>query len=115
MQAAIQKSELLSALRWTSPVKPDVPPPISGAYTEGWTYNAHSMRVEIAWSSVSRHGIGYAPSASEKYRTASQRPKWLFSSRDKAIAALRHDIENASAELLLRCDKMMDNESDRKS
>jgi|GEM_PF-2756277 len=102
--AAIRKSELMAALRWTAPIRPDVAPPEPGlsGFTEGWTYNVHSRSVGRAWSTSIGHG--YGPITSH----VSQEPIWLFSVRELAYAAMRHEFELQSAKTLLEIDKEME-------
>lgn len=106
--AAIHRAELLAALRWTDAVEKDVPPPINGSdkFTTGWRFNSYSMRVDQAWSGSNSNGSGNPPNIIEnKYRSASQGGVWLYSTEQKAYAAMRHEIELESAKKLLQCDK----------
>lgn len=109
MEAAIYRCELLAALRWTSEVKPDVPPPVGGPfeYTEGWRYNAYSAKVYRAWSGCVRHGEGDAPTENDKYKSASQNGISLYSTREKALAAMRYEVEVQSAKKLLEIDTLI--------
>lgn len=109
MDAAIERAELLAALRWTAPIAPDVAPPRSGAdgYTEGYTFNAYSRTVQYEWSSSVSHGTGTAPKEGERYRSGSQGPQWMYSTKAKALSALRHDIETDTARKLLAIDKQL--------
>ena len=104
--AAIQRAETLAALRWTGPVSRDVPIPESG-YSQGWDYNEHSTRVWLAWSSLASHGDGEAPKQYDAYRSASQNGRSLFSTRARALAALRHAIESTTATRLLNIDRQI--------
>jgi hypothetical protein len=107
MDAAIQKAELLAALRWTAPVEKDLPPPDkSGEYSEGWDCNLSAQRVYVAWSDYVGHGSGHAP-INYSQRNGSQKSIWLYSTREKALAALRHAIEKEAASKLLACDKQI--------
>lgn len=107
MQAAIDRAETLAALRWTNPVEKDVPPPkgVVG-FSEGWTCNAHSGRVEPGWSTSVAHGFGPVP-VNDRFRSGQQNSCWLYSTKAKAYAAMRHEIEKQSAERLLKCDRAM--------
>lgn len=106
MQAAIDRAELLAALRWTAPVAKDVPPPTDGGYSEGWTYNAHSLVVERGWSTSVSHGSGTVPER-DKYRSGSQNARWMFSTEARALAAMRYELETMAAEKLMKCDRRM--------
>lgn len=105
MQAAIDRAELLAALRWTSPVERDVPPPSDG-YSEGWTYNAYSKRVERGWSKCVSHGSGPVP-VDGRYTSASQGAQWMYSTEAKALAAMRHELETMAAKSLLEVDRKL--------
>ena len=107
MKAAIDRAELLAALRWSAPVERDVPPPTNGKYSEGWTYNAYSMAVARGWSTSVSHGSGPAPTGQDRYTSGSQGARWMFSSEAKALAAMRHELENKAAVALLECDRRM--------
>ena len=106
---------IVSALRWTAPVERDLPPPASGermsSYTSGFDFNAHSVTVSPAWSSSTVHSIGYA--APSKY-SASQNCRTLFSTKLKALQAMRYEVELASAKKLAGIDKMIAEETNSK-
>lgn len=103
MNAAIERAEMLAALRWTAPVERDVPiPELFGSETSGWDFNKHSREVFRAWSGSVRNGFG------AKYGgSASQGGRALFSTRQRALAALRYAMECEYASALLRVDKAM--------
>lgn len=113
-QAALDRCETLAALRWTDPVERDVPAPTHesphGTYTEGWNYNEHSQMVWLGWSGPVSHGDGPAPSGG-LYRSGSQNPRSMFSSKLLALKAMRNEIERMSAEKLLKVDRMISEES----
>jgi len=96
MDAAIARAETLAALRWTEDVKPDLPVPEWGQHTDGWI--VFSDRVEEAWSESVRHGLGRDRSH------GSQRGIPLYSTRARALKALRHQTEMAAAERLRAID-----------
>lgn len=104
---------LVAALRWTEPVLRDVPPPYGGAakYSEGFTFGAYSVTVEQAWSTAVAHGKGPAPEGRELYRSGSQGARSLFSTRRKALQALRHEIELESAAKLAKVDQMLEEDA----
>ena len=108
-EARLERAETLAALRWTAPVEKDVPPPEgAGIYSEGWTFNAYAKRVEICWSSVIYHGFGRAPQKGEMHRSAAQGVKWLFSTEEKALAAMRHEVERQAAADLFAIDRKIE-------
>jgi hypothetical protein len=99
---ALDDARLLGALRWTSPVSPDVPPPEYGApnrLSTGWALCG--PMVEVACSSSVFHGIGRTD------KTTSQQPRWLYSSKLLALKALRHELERRSAMELAAIDKQI--------
>lgn len=105
--ALLLRVEILAALRWTAPVEKDLPPLQvngDGEYTYGWDFNEHTLKVFKAWSSSIYHGDGHDPKALG--RTASQGAAFLFSTPQKALAALRHAVELKAAKDLLRVDKI---------
>jgi len=105
MQAAIDRAETSTALRWTNPVHRDVGVPKDG-YSEGWDYNAWSKTVYIAWSDAVSHGTGPAPKAGA-YRSGSQGPRRYYSTEALALAAMRHEIELKTATELLKIDRQI--------
>lgn len=103
--AAIKQIALLGALRWTSPVKKDIPVPQSfGESTSGWDYNTHSSSVNQKWSDSVSHGDG--PARTNRF-CGSQNGRALFSSELLALKALRHAVELECAEKLRRIDEQI--------
>jgi hypothetical protein len=98
------------ALRWTEPVKKDVPPPTGGisALTSGFVFNAYSARVDPAWSSCVTHGVGM-PAPSNRY-SGSQNCISMFSTRLLALRALRHAVELETATKLAGIDLQIEKE-----
>lgn len=82
------------ALHWTSEVKPDVPPPIGPALTTGWLFNSYSKTVTPACSSSSGHGTG------QDTRPTTKGARSLYSTKERALRALRHAMEQQYAEAL---------------
>ncbi|MFN9185114.1 MAG: hypothetical protein ACK5WG_00950 [Betaproteobacteria bacterium] len=105
MQAAIDRAETLAALRWTWPVERDVGVPLQG-HSEGWDYNANSQRVWKGWSDRVAHGEGKAPEAG-KYRSGAQGSRRMFSTEARALAAMRHEIEQRAAADLMKVDRQI--------
>ena len=106
MQAAIDRAETLAALRWTAPVERDVGVPLQG-YSEGWDYNPHAQRVWFGWSDRVAHGEGKAPDQGSRYRSGSQGSRRMFSTHAKALAAMRHEMEQKAAAELLKVDRQI--------
>jgi hypothetical protein len=105
MQAAIDRAETLAALRWTEPVERDIGIPEKG-FSEGWDYNTHSQRVWIGWSDRVAHGSGPAPT-DFRIRNGSQGSRKMFSTKAKALAAMRHEVEKNAASELLKIDRLI--------
>lgn len=98
---------LRAALRWSddSDIEPDVPPPTASFdLTTGWTFNAYSRRVMVACSSSFAHGIGRTD------QTNSQRPLSLYSTRGRALRALRVALEKEFAVELAKIDAEIEKE-----
>ncbi len=99
------------ALRWTdsSDIAPDVPPPDGwGELTTGWTFNAFGRRVEVACSSGGLHAVGRTD------KTTTQRALALFSTRERALRALRAlrvALEHEFATELAKIDALLSSES----
>lgn len=98
-----------SALMWTLPIAPDVPPPGHGDYTsgsmsltKGFLHNAYSSRVEPACSSSISHNFG------SNERTNQQRAVWLYSTRVLALRAMRYEVERQSAVRLMEIDRLIE-------
>jgi hypothetical protein len=104
MNAAIDRAETLAALRWTAPVERDVMPPERGGYTEGWDFNVYSMQVWRGWSSCVSHGIGPAP-IEGRHHSGSQNARRMFSTKEKALRAMRHEMELQFAADLLKVER----------
>ena len=103
--AAILKASTLAALRWTSPVEPDLmPPTVWKEVVTGWLYNSYNSCIYQTWSTTINHGSGdYSEGA-----YASQKSVKQYSTRILALKALRYDTELKNARELLRIDKMID-------
>ena len=120
MQAAIDRAELLSALRWSAPVDRDVAPPdrgyssgYSSGYSEGWDFNAYNQTVWLGWSSSIHHGTGPAPKDGERYLSASQQCRSMYSTKALALAALRHEVERRVAADLMKIDRQIADAKDQ--
>jgi hypothetical protein len=101
-----------AALRRTSPVEPDVIPPhpqaLSRELSTGFAIVGElsdSARVEVACSSSVSHAVGYTD------RTTTQNPKALYSTRLRALRALRYKVEARCAALLRKIDRWIEEET----
>jgi hypothetical protein len=94
---------LALALRFTdAPEEPDIPAPIPGAAaTTGWTFNKYSRVVGQAWSESNSHGDGPMRIPA---RVASQQGIPLYSTKLRALRALRRNLERLCAEQLRAID-----------
>lgn len=104
MKAAIDRAETLAALRWTQPVEPDVMPPMQmGVYVEGWNYSTSTFKVNKEFTGSHTHGFGpLGDGGPIREYVGSVR---LYSTKAKALAALRHCVENQAAKKLLDIDR----------
>jgi hypothetical protein len=102
-ERAQRQLRVVGALRWSdySVPEPDVKPPSIGqgsTLTEGWMFNVHTQRVFVACSSASGHALNRVD------QTTSQGSLALYSTRVRALRALRCAMEQAFAEQLDRID-----------
>lgn len=105
VDAELRRANVLAALRWTGAVEPDVPPPTGEGYTSGWIFNVYYKTVEQAWSSALSHGDGLGPKpAQQSFRRG---PICMFSTRAKALAALRNELERQCANSLADVDALL--------
>lgn len=95
-----QQGQIRAALRWTDPAPPpDVMPPEGYAeLSTGFLFNAHSSRINVACSGAASHARGQTD------RTTSQGARRLYSTRLRALQALRNAVEQECAERLARID-----------
>lgn len=95
-----------AALRFTQDVERDLPPPQNfSGLSKGWNYNASLsyFRVEKACSSSVGHGDGWE-------RTCSQCPLSLFTTKLKALMAMRRELEQECAKILAKVDLQIEEE-----
>ncbi len=98
LDEALLRIELLTAFHWTSPIEPDIPVPKNGLVS-GWMYTLNSRNVYAAWSTSNKHGdMPYTPQFWYGNGIA------LYSTKTKALAALRNAIEVQVAKDLLDID-----------
>jgi hypothetical protein len=129
-KAALAAAELAArvnqALRWSMPapwreeaVGKDLPPPSTfGDHTLGWSINLHrilsgysggldSHAVYSSWSSTGGHGTGHE----DPGKHGSQRACSQYSTRLRALRALRCELEQWAAERLEKIDQMIAREA----
>lgn len=102
--AAEQAAREAAALRWTddSDIAPDVAPPDRyDVLSEGYYIIVSARRVVIACSSSVAHGIGRAD------KTNSRDSIWLYSTRERALRALRCAMEREFAAELAKIDAQL--------
>lgn len=106
--AELEKQLLLArALRFTDPVEPDVPIPATFGkerLAKGFLFNAYTPRVVPACSSSVFHAFG------RNDQTDSQGARRLFSTRLRALRALRHAVEMECAQKLAGIDLQIEQE-----
>lgn len=106
--AAILEAKINRALRWSDVpyVERDVPLPESMGYSSGWDCFAYkdTFRVQEAWSSSTSHGTGPVPKPGV-YSGGSQDGKLLYSTRERALRAVRCDVEMRFARVLAAIDE----------
>lgn len=98
------------ALRWTSPVVPDVPIPkgwgdLSKGYIPVGVDSYSGVSIEIACTSSDFHAIR------RNDKTTSQRPLRLYSTKLLALMAARTETEQSCAEKLAKIDEQIEAES----
>lgn len=103
--ARLLKAETLAALRWTGEVEPDIPVPKTFGTSSGWSFNVHTRKVDATWSESAAHGYGLKRDGN---RSASQGGISMYSTKELALAALRHAVELESAAALLSIDKQIE-------
>lgn len=98
--AAQADARIARALRWSEPTEPDLPIPTEGA-TSGWAFWPPTMpdvrQVEQAWSERTAHGYGVQRTP---WRSGSQNGVPLYSTRLRALLALRGAYERVFAHVL---------------
>ncbi len=111
-EALQNELRLAKSLRFTEPVRPDVPPPTSeergNRLTVGYDFagalGTAGGRVEVACSSSVHHALGRTD------KTTSQGSRALYSTRLLALRALRHEVEQECAKRLAGIDKQIEQE-----
>lgn len=98
-----QRLYLAMAWRRTGHVERDLRPPESGGLSKGWDFNSHNLHVYKSCSSSVSHGSGWE-------KTSTQNARSLYSTRERAIAALRYAVEQESVERLAKIDRLFNTE-----
>lgn len=91
LENAVRVMGVNRSLRW-SDYRPDRDlgmPDGFNDYVNGWSINIHSARVYKSWSSTVSHGDGWVENG-ERPKSASQRGIAQYSTKEKALKALRH-------------------------
>ena len=121
LKEQLGQAEAWNAFKRTDPVARDLPPPAPFGghnYSYGWDYNLHAMTVGYYWSTSTSHGDAVEGCESRPERSSggygSQGALRLYSTKLKALRALRHAIEKRSAHNLRRIDMCINNELSKK-
>ena len=103
-QAAFEELMTRLALRFTDEdCCADIPPPSAGRpLSKGFLFNRHYMSVSKACSSHNAHN----PVSDEKILQQGER--WLYSSKLRALKAMRQEMEFEFARLLRAVDKKIE-------
>lgn len=111
---AEQAARINRALRWSPEPVPtrDLPPGEMNAPSLGWNVNRHRAydgAVFKAWSDETRHGEGHPTLAQLRGQgfTGSQRGIALYSTKLRALQALRCEVEMDAAQRLASIDAMI--------
>ncbi len=123
MNEAITRAEILGALRWTTRVERDVPPPNPGEmnhvrYAEGWDFNLYTRTVSQYWSSSywsgsMSHSEGAEPGNRPGiYLSGRQGSRSLYSTKLRALQALRYETEREAARALREIDVQIREETE---
>jgi hypothetical protein len=109
-KAMLEEALRQAAFRRTAPIQRDVPAPRawSAGYTEGWDFNSYSLEVLPRWSSCVGHGSGPAPAAGARHISGSQGGRDLFSTKERALQAMRWEVEEKAATDLRKIDRAIE-------
>jgi hypothetical protein len=106
MAALKRKLAVASAFVRTPAVAKDLPPPDPVGrteYTHGFDFNTYDKSTREYWSGCIFHYTSN-PAGKKGYLSGSQRGIALYSTRLLALKALRHAVENETAESLANID-----------
>lgn len=116
LDATIREAQVNKALRWSDyDVEPDLPRPsydASREYTNGWSINTHNGRAYKTWSLYTTHGDGWVEPG-ERHNYGSQGGISQYSTKEKALKALRVKLENNFAKALADVDVLIQLEKDK--
>jgi hypothetical protein len=104
MRAAEQAARELAALHWSddNDIAPDVMPPDKwDQLSTGWVFNVYSRRIDVACSSTVHHAVGRTD------KTTTQQPIRMYSTRERALRALRVALEHEFAAELAKIDALL--------
>lgn len=114
LEAAERSAKELRALRWSDyPDTPDIEPP-SGflSFVNGWFYNPYigagdGPRAYPAWTEGGRHGTGHRIEGGPR-SGGQQGGTRLYSTKLRALWALRRNLERNFARILANVDEMIE-------
>jgi hypothetical protein len=87
--------------------KPDLDIPMIGSFSYGFLIHVPTASVHEAWSSAHDHGEGPQHPQENARSSGGRGGRRLFSSKLKALWALRYEMELEAAEGLLRIDRQI--------
>lgn len=104
--AAIAEAEVNRALRWSDyETEKDVPRPSDG-YVNGWSFNSYNESVYLSWSGTVTHGDGPVVDG-KRPPYGSLRSIEQYSTKEKALKAMRRHMEREFANKLARVDRLI--------
>lgn len=104
--AVIAEAEVNRALRWSDyETEKDVPRPSDG-YVNGWSFNSYNGSVYLSWSGTVTHGDGPVVDG-KRPPYGSQRSIEQYSTKEKALKAMRRQMEMEFANKLAKVDRMI--------
>lgn len=111
LETITERARINRALRWSDYDKsPDVPIPSYStevAYVNGWSINTYDRgRVYKSWSSSNSHGDGWVIKG-KRPDAPSQKGIRQYSTKEKALKALRAEMEERFASKLSDIDAMI--------
>lgn len=109
MEALKKELRLAKALRWTEKIEPDVEPPSVNYMNDldlakGWLFNSYSGSIVKACSSSVSHNYGSDDG------TTSKGARRLYSTKLRAMRALRNAVERECARKLAEIDRYIEEE-----
>jgi len=107
-EAAKKAAVVARALNWTEAVEVDVPAPKAGT-TKGYLFNAASSQPCIMYclSSTTGHATSWDQMPE---KTTTQNSRSMYSTKLRALKALRHELEKKYAESLASIDMQIQKE-----